>query len=132
MSKYIYPPNDSFKPVLNAGLNEYGDRNGHENTDLTLLECELAGTHYAKLSEHELDELPFGPGIELVREPNNPYDSFAIRAQTKEGRKLGYIPRAQNETLARLMDAGREVYVELEGVTLDVGNPDIEIEVFMK
>jgi hypothetical protein len=128
---YMYPTKQSNMPVLNAGLDEYGNIAGGEDAPTLLLESMLAGTQYAKLSEDELDELDDSPVFDLVREPNNPYDEFAIRVQTKKGRKLGYIPRKQNEALARLMDAGRELYAELVSVTVDTFEPDIEIEAYL-
>lgn len=128
----IYPPKESTMPPLNVGLDEYGNTAGGEDAPILLLESMLAGSQYAMLSEDELDELPDSPVFDLVREADNPYDDFAIRVQTKKGRKLGYIPRKKNEALARLMDAGRELYAELLSVAVDTFEPDIEIEVYME
>lgn len=50
--------------------------------------------------------LTVGDGLQLTREPHNPHDANAIRIDWL-GHKLGYIPRAQNQTLARLIDQGR-------------------------
>lgn len=44
--------------------------------------------------------------LALTREPDNSYDSNAIRIDDAIGRKIGYIPKAENGTLARLMDCG--------------------------
>lgn len=43
----------------------------------------------------------------LVREPDNPYDTNAIRV-TIGDKKLGYIPKAQAKKLAPEMDAGKD------------------------
>jgi len=68
-------------------------------------QCHLAGFEH-----HDGDALwPYltvGDNLELHREPGNPHDADAIRVDWN-GRKLGYIPRAQNGTTARLMDEGK-------------------------
>lgn len=46
--------------------------------------------------------------LTLVREPDNSHDSQAIRVEWR-GEKLGYVPRADNIDLARLMDQGSRV-----------------------
>lgn len=45
-----------------------------------------------------------GDMLELVREPDNDHDACAI-ALHFNNRKIGYIPREENEILSRLMDA---------------------------
>ena len=43
----------------------------------------------------------------LVREPDNPYDTHAIRVALGN-KKLGYVPKAIAKKLAPEMDAGKE------------------------
>lgn len=50
-------------------------------------------------------QLRIGDGLQLAREPDNPYDPNAVRVEWR-GRKLGYVPRAENAALARAMDRG--------------------------
>jgi hypothetical protein len=50
-------------------------------------------------------ELRVGDALTLVREPDNPHDPRAVRVEWR-GEKLGYVPRAGNETVARLLDKG--------------------------
>lgn len=57
-----------------------------------------------------------GDALVLRREPANPYDKLAIEVFTAAGAKLGYVPRADNRPLARLMDAG----FQLEAKVLSV------------
>lgn len=52
------------------------------------------------------DRLRPGDPLLLRREPDNPYDGNAIVVLDARGRKLGYVPRVDNEVPARLMDAG--------------------------
>ena len=80
-----------------------------------------------------------GDRLELVREPDNPYDRNAVRVVWR-GRTLGYLARRDNEAVARQLDRGAplqanvarlvenrnrsvrlevEVVAALEGVTRD-------------
>ena len=48
-----------------------------------------------------------GDRLSLLLEPKNKYDEKAILVLDPKGKKLGYIPRAKNEVLYHLMDAGK-------------------------
>jgi hypothetical protein len=50
-------------------------------------------------------ELRIGDGLDLAREPDNPFDANAVRVEWR-GHKLGYVPRKQNAALAWAMDRG--------------------------
>jgi len=50
-------------------------------------------------------ELRIGARLDLVHEPDNPYDANAVRVEW-HGRKLGYVPRRENEAVARHLDRG--------------------------
>jgi len=70
----------------------------------------LQATHVAGTAYYGADRvrrrLKRGDALVLRREPANPYDGMAIEVFTAAGAKLGYVPRAVNRPLARLMDAG--------------------------
>ncbi|MGV3720612.1 MAG: HIRAN domain-containing protein [Actinomycetota bacterium] len=78
-----------------------------------LLECQVAGTSYANLPAGIEEHLPVGQSLACRRERDNPKDPLAILVLDASGRKLGYIPRARNEALARLMDAGVPATAEI-------------------
>ena len=78
--------------------------------ELFLLECEIAGTGFVKNMEEKAKALTAGAVVSLVREPDNKYDDLAIRIDNSDGEKLGYVPRKQNEVLARLLDGGKMLY----------------------
>lgn len=80
--------------------------------EILLLECHVAGTQYRDLGD-ALDSLATGTVFALVREPDNPHDALAIKVVTSEGLFLGYVPRAKNEVLARLLDAGKQLFGKL-------------------
>lgn len=49
-----------------------------------------------------------GDRLTLIREPDNPHDSKAVRVEWR-GAMIGYAPRADNADLARMMDHGARV-----------------------
>jgi hypothetical protein len=90
----------------------------------------LAGFRYhdASVVWHELK---VGDGLALVREPANPHDANAVRVEWS-GRKLGYVPRSQNEALAWAMDRGEAVSARISRLQ-EHRNPRLrlELEVFV-
>ena len=54
------------------------------------------------------DEMQEGDALALLREPDNAHDANAIRVEWR-GRKLGYLPRAENRAVAVEMDRGGKV-----------------------
>jgi hypothetical protein len=51
------------------------------------------------------DRMKLGDALTLVREPDNAHDPRAVRVEW-QGHKLGYVPRKENEAVARQMDRG--------------------------
>lgn len=78
--------------------------------DLLLLRTEIAGTTHVIGIEELEPFLNLGDRLELIRVPDNPSDSNAIKIFTRDRVKLGYVPRKDNQILARLMDAGKLLY----------------------
>ena len=54
------------------------------------------------------DRMKAGDRLTLLREPDNPHDTNAVRLEW-QGRMLGYVPRRDNADLARQMDHGARV-----------------------
>ncbi len=78
--------------------------------EIFLVEVHIAGTTHIKNIEELEPRLKVGTHLKFLREPDNVHDDLAILIQDAEGNKLGYIPRAKNEILSRLMDAGKLLY----------------------
>jgi len=74
---------------------------------ILVLNTYVAGVHHVRGIHSRIKKLKEGDPLLLLRETKNEYDELAILVQNAEGKKLGYIPRAKNEVLARLMDAGK-------------------------
>lgn len=64
----------------------------------------LAGFQYYH-GKQVWGEMREGDALELVREPDNAHDPRAVRVEW-HGIKLGYVPRRENEAVARLLDRG--------------------------
>jgi hypothetical protein len=73
-----------------------------------LLQTSLA----AGLAHHEAkavwDRLKLGDPLELVREPDNAHDPNAVRVEWNR-HALGYVPRSENEPVARQLDRGNRL-----------------------
>ncbi len=54
------------------------------------------------------DAMKAGDALVLAREPDNAHDASAVRVEWR-GRKLGYLPRAENRAVAAEMDRGGRV-----------------------
>lgn len=91
----------------------------------------LAGFRYHEAAT-AWPELAVGDRLDLVREPANPHDANAVRVEWR-GRKLGYVPRAENAALAWAMDRGERVAARIS-VLREHRNPRmrIEFEVFVE
>ena len=67
----------------------------------------LAGFQYHAAGEL-WPGLRVGDALTLIREPDNPHDRNAVRVEWR-GRMLGYLPRAENRSVAAEMDRGVDV-----------------------
>ena len=89
----------------------------------------LAGSQYYKASEVWL-AMQVGDMLELIREPDNRHDHNAIRIEWR-GHKLGYVPRAENRSVAAAIDQGDKLVARILRLTKHP-NPwrRVEFEVF--
>lgn len=62
-------------------------------------------------------ELNPGTLLRIVAEPNNPYDSNAVKVMTISGETLGYIPKQHNSTIAYNLRMGKQYKVTVLAVT---------------
>lgn len=78
-----------------------------------LLETTVAGTTRIKDIDKIIDSLNIRDDLILYREPDNPNDKHAIRIETINREKIGYVPRQNNVVISRLMDAGKKIVAEV-------------------
>ena len=71
----------------------------------------LAGYRHAEAPE-VWPLLRVGDRLQLAREPDNPHDANAVRVLW-QGRKLGYVPRAENAALAWALDRGESLQARI-------------------
>jgi hypothetical protein len=77
------------------------------------------------------DQMRAGDELTLVREPDNPHDRNAVRVEWRSF-KLGYVPRAQNEAVARLLDRGTRLVARVSRLQhTRAPNKRIEFEIFL-
>ena len=116
--------------------------------DIFLYGTEIAGTRYKENIAELYEKLNEGDLVSLIREPENPYDEYAIRIEVDlDGKpgfspnehapddltwKLGYVPRAFNKIFARLMDAGKLLYGTVRHKEMDHGYYRIVVKIYMK
>lgn len=99
--------------------------------EIFLLHCNVAGTSFLELEDIE-ETLLINDILILKREPNNQYDKLAVLILDQNGNKLGYIPKEKNEVLARLMDAGKLIFVKLEAKEWQGSWLKLTIRVYMR
>ena len=103
---------------------------------LVLLECLVAGTsHRPNLEKHE-PELKVGQALLLSREVDNHYDDWAVQVHTAPATDtanvwLGYLPEGRNETVARLLDAGKHLTARLNHKSWETDWLHLDIEVLL-
>ena len=91
--------------------------------EIFLLWVRVAGIRYRENIDELLKNLKVGDRVILVREPENEYDDLAIMIQNEDKVKLGYVPRVNNDILARMMDAG----IKLSGKVSKIKEPEENI-----
>lgn len=90
----------------------------------------VAGTSHAPDIDATMGQMPNETRLELVREPDNQADGWAIRVE-HGGKKVGYMPADKNEVLARLMDGGKALGGELVSRELRGTWWNVHMEVYL-
>lgn len=99
--------------------------------EIFLINHHVAGTAHVADPETLTGDLELGMQVKLLRE-KNVYDAFATRVETPAGRKLGYLPKRENIVIARLLDAGLNVYAKITDWTMKGTWPYIRIDLFLR
>lgn len=71
----------------------------------------LAGSQYHALAE-VWPQMTVGDRLTLVREADNRHDQRAVRVEWR-GHLLGYVPRAENRSVAAALDAGQPLQARI-------------------
>lgn len=115
--------------LLTISLTLFCSLNSADNVRVLIQSSPLAGSQYYAVGE-QWQQLKVGDRLELIREPDNRHDRHAIRVEWR-GRKLGYVPRAENRSVAAALDSGDKLLARISRLT---EHPDpwrrVEFEVF--
>lgn len=122
-SNFMIPPEKGIASLLSKGTINLNVL----LRDIVVLETKVAGTMYYEPHEFEpiikKDLL-----LKMVREPDNKFDKFAVALHLEDG-KIGYLPKTQNEVIARLMDAGKEFTTKVVSKKWNEQHNWLEIEI---
>ncbi len=99
--------------------------------DTLVLKTHIAGTHYSD-AKKIIDSIKEGNYLVFQREANNPHDKMAIKIIDLDKNKLGYVPRAKNEVVSNLMDAGKTIFGIIDKKEWDEEYLGLEISVYLK
>ena len=107
-----------------------------EKENKVAFKVEVAGLRYNQQDAiyHHLHQ---GTALRLVREYNNPFDAKAV-AIYYQNFKIGYIPRAYNITISRMLDRGfvlstsilsiqKEKYLPADSILLTISDQNIAL-----
>jgi hypothetical protein len=97
-----------FAPAKGVSSPSSADSNGTIKLVQTVF---VAGFQYYD-GEKVWKNLAVGDAVRLVREPDNKHDEYAIEVYWQD-RKLGYVPRVANRTLAQMLDRGETLTAQI-------------------
>lgn len=110
---------------------EEGDTHFERKTkEHLLLEYNVAGTTFCKkFMNEDADFMQADMTLRMIRE-DNPHDTNAI-ALYVDNVKIGYVPKAQNTVLAKLMDMGKLLVSRVKYAEYDGGWKKISARIWM-
>lgn len=104
-----------------------------ESVEIRVQSSPLAGSQYYAMREIWA-EIKLGDRLMLSREADNRHDRQAIRVDWN-GRKIGYVPRAENRAVAAALDSGEKLEARVSKLRSPAETADpwlrVEFEVFL-
>ncbi|WP_038250911.1 HIRAN domain-containing protein [Ghiorsea bivora] len=73
-------------------------------------------------------KLKVGTKLDLIADPKNQHDDSAVEVHFK-GKKIGFIPRAQNYSISKLLLAGYNVFEAVVQQVCPDENPERQVRV---
>ena len=96
-----------------------------------LMNCRIAGFSYWDGAE-AFEKLKIGTPLDLVREPDNRFDPYAVAIYYGEY-KLGFIPRDMNHELSKYLEMGYgDIYETRITRLAPQEHPEQQVEVVVK
>lgn len=99
--------------------------------DIYLFDTYVAGTTHIEGIKDLAASLRDGDRLVFYREPDNPHDPQAIRIETLEEKKIGYVPRRDNVVFSRLMDAGKLLFATIAAKEMRGNWLKIDIKIYL-
>lgn len=90
--------------ALVAGLASSAAWSGDVASEILVHSTLAAGLRYHE-AKAVWDQMQAGDEVVLIRERDSPHDTNAVRLEWN-GHMLGYLPRSDNESVARQLDRG--------------------------
>lgn len=118
----------TLESLAGAGLS-VGDP--FRNPILLLDHCVIAGTTHIDNMDQLASTVSEGSKLQLVREPDNLHDRWAISVRNADDSHLGYLPCDCNQIPARLMDGGKALYAVVTQKSLRRTWHRIEVGVYL-
>lgn len=100
--------------------------------EIFLLSSYVAGTGYVKNIAEKTESMTPETVLELRRDPKNKYDAMAIQVLNGKQERIGFVPRDDNEILARLMDAGKLIFAKVKERNIRCEWVSIKIDIYMR
>ena len=101
------------------------------SSDSLVLKTYIAGTQYSG-AKKIADSIKEGNYLVFQREAKNPHDNMAIKIMDLDRNKLGYVPRAKNEVISNLMDAGKTIFGIIDKKEWSGDYLNLEISIYLK
>lgn len=95
--------------------------------DALFANAEVVGMKYYDCRD---GELVIGTKLTLVRDIKNEYDSNAVAVFDDKNRKVGFITKRTNSSVARGLDNGRKLYAKVSSTPIPDHYPNMKVEVF--
>lgn len=111
--------NNSFSKN-NYSQNPYKTNNTSSNSRSRFY---IAGFHYYT-GPNILHAMKVGDKLNLLREPNNKYDSNAIAIKTGDNIKLGHVPKYMNSKIANEIDKGIKFSARITKINPNASNKE--------
>jgi len=77
----------------------------------------IAGFSYYD-GDEVIEKLKIKDELKIVAESENPYDRRALAVNTKDDKKLGYVPRIENPIQTRIQRQNYNLTAEIEKINL--------------
>lgn len=107
---YSYPKKSGFVVPTIEQLSKKADERGEDY--ITEIFFEVKGLYYrGSRAIYEAEQLEKGEALNLVPEPDNPADKFAIKVHTENDVFIGYVPKECSEELTRNRDKYIDCFV---------------------